>query len=527
MKKGKKFHVGIWVIVVVTVFALAMVGCSDKNENSGKLTINGEDSGTEVDESDVRADNANTDGNGNNESNIEEQINVSNLTLSPYTESDFDASGKVLFKTEHAVINKEMDSISYTIENLSGSEQEYGDEYALEIKAGEQWYQVPFPEGYGWDSILYILPDNEIRGGILNLSWMDFEFADGDYRIVKKIGNYLVRAEFAMGESMITPGTPYGYESLEDLPLSYTMDEAIEDNVVVLGYKKSYNLDNLKIFVNNVKTGLPAMVRFGFSTIEGDPIFYDLIQNVTLDGRTWFTLYHDSRRDNFSAEEDRIITNNNYSYIVTDGISIYFSNFAEYADTELFHESSRGIYAGDYLCQPEIIDEIVKRHEEFTLEELQEEVELYKDIIRIIEEMTADRLECNVTRYKSFSPEGTYYVSLNEEQMARLPELQICGYPLAEDMDETVELIGGPVSFGFGTKGYGISDYIISGSNSDMIKQSTIIGVETVSWIDDETAVLKCATLHEGVHCNINFYPVKAMNKNYEAAFGEWEYAEE
>lgn len=499
------------IITVIMLTSILVSGCSQIENGATSIVLN-----EDVEEN----NNYSVDDISDSKNNID----VSELTPSLYTETDFDNSGNVIFKTEHAVINKEMDSIAYTIENLSGDELEYGEEYTLEIKAEEQWYQVPFPVGYGWDSVLHILPEGGISGDILNLSWMDFEFVDGDYRIVKSIGNYLVRAEFSMGESNITPDTPYGYENLEDLPLSYTMNEAIEDNVVVLGYQKSYNIENLKTFVNNVKIGIPAMVRFGFHTIEGDPIFYDLIQNVTLDGRKWFTLYHDSRRDNFAAEEDRIITNSNYSYIVTDGISIYFSNFAEYADTELFHESSHGIYAGDYLCQPEIIDEIVKRHDDFTAEELQEEVELYKDIIKIIDEMTANRLEWNVTRYKSFSPEGTYYVSLNEEQMARLPELQICGYPLAEDMDETVELIGGPVSFGFGTKGYGISDYIISGRNSDMIKQTTVIGVEKVSWIDDETAILRCATMHEGVHCNINFYPAEAINKNYEASFGEWEY---
>ena len=244
---------------------------------------------------------------------------------------------------------------------------------------------------------------------------------------------------------------------------------------------------------------------------------------MTLDGREWYTLYHDSRRDNFSAEDDRIITKNNFSYIVTDGISIYFSNFAEYADTELFHESSRGIYAGDYLCQPELIDEIVKRHEEFTAEELREEVELYKEIIKTIEEMTANRLEWNITRYKSFSPEGTYYVSLNDEQLARIMEKQLCSYPLEEDMDEAKELNAGPANFGFGSKGYGTSDYIIAGKDSDLIKQTTIIGIEKVSWIDDETAILKCATMHEGVHYNIKFYPEEAINKNHAAAFGEWE----
>lgn len=499
------------IITVIMLTSILVSGCSQIENGATSIVLNEDIEGNNNYSVDDISDSKNN-------------IDVSELTPSLYTEDDFDNSGNVIFKTEHAVIDKEMNSITYTIENLSGDELEYGEEYTLEIKAEGQWYQVPFPENYGRNAIAHVLPAGGISGDILNLSWMDFEFVDGDYRIVKRIGNYLVRAEFSMGESNITPDTPYGYENLEDLPLSYTMDEAIEDNVVVLGYQKSYNIENLKTFVNNVKIGIPAMVRFGFHTIEGDPIFYDLIWNVTLDGREWYTLYHDSRRDKFSAEDDRIITKNNFSYIVTDGISIYFSNFAEYADTELFHESSRAIYAGDYLCQPEIIDEIVKRHNDFTAEELQEEVELYKDIIRIIDEMTANRLEWNITRYKSFSPEGTYYVSLNEEQLARIKAKELCGYPMAGNTDESAKLDAGPASIGFGTKGFGTSDYKIDVEDSDLIKQTTIIGVEEVSWIDDETAILRCATMHEGVHCNINFYPAEAINKNYEASFGEWEY---
>ena len=505
IKRRRKFASNA--IIIILLAAMLLVGCSETEYNPESIVI---------DESVGGENNTGT-------VDVEKNNDISDLIPSEYAESDFDTTGKVSFKTEYTVIDNEMESISYTIENLSGEELEYGEEYVLEIKADDKWYQVPFPENYGWNAVAHILPDGGISGDILNLAWMDFEYVDGEYRIVKRIGNYLVRAEFSMGESKITPDMPFGYENLENLPISYTLDEAIEDNVVVLGYQKSYNLDCLKTFVNNVKIGLPAMVRFGFSTIEGDPIFYDLIHNATLDGREWYTLHHDSRRDEFSAEDDRIITKNNFSYIVTDGMNIYFSNFAEYSDTELFYESSRDIYAGEYLTHPELVEAIADRWEDVTIEELQEEIELYEEIIAVIEEMTANRLEWNVTRYKSFSPEGTYYVSLNEEQLARINE-SLCSYPLKEDMNETKELNAGPVSFGFGTKGYGTSDYGIVNKGSELIKQTSIIGVETVSWIDDETAILKCATMHEGVHYNINFYPAEAINNNHEAAFGEWEY---
>lgn len=488
MKKRKRFLVGISGILTVVLFAATVAGCAGKNpDNPENLTIGAEN---------IEENNANDTMSNGNESGASSQDSGSlNLTPSAYADSDFDRSGKVLFKTEHAVIDKEMESISYTIENLSGEDLEYGEEYVLEIKSGEQWYQVPFPENYGWNALAYVLPANNISGGILNLTWMDFEYVDGDYRIVKQLGDYLVKAEFSMGESEITPETPFGYKNLEDLPLAYNLDNAVEDGVVVFGYQKSFNLERLKDFMIKAKLGLPAMVRIGFSTVEGDPIFYDLKRNVEADGREWYTLYHDSRRDAFSAKEDQIITQNNFSYLVTDGEYIYFSNYAEYMEDERFFESCRSLGVSAYLNQPDLIEEILEKREDASSEELHEEAELYQEAISIINEMTKSRLEGNITRYRSFGPDGTYYVCLSEEQL------------------------NGGTSFGFGTKGYGTSDYAIRGENVDETGAPGLTGIIKVEWINEETARLICSTTDVNKNCYINFSPKAAIDG--EDAFSE------
>lgn len=401
---------------------------------------------------------------------------VGDLLPSTYSESDFDTSDSIIFKTEHPVISKEMEEISYTIENFTDEELEYGEEYVLEIKSGEQWYQVPFPENYGFNAIAYILPGKAINGGILNLSWMDFEYVDGEYRIIKKIGECLVKAEFSMGDSPITPQTPFGYGKLEDLPLEYGFDEAIEDGVVVLGYEETYNAGRLKDFAVNSKLGIPSMVRIGFSTIEGDAIFYDCILNVTSDGREWYTLYHDSRRDEFAAEENCIITKANYSYIVTDGENIYFSDCAEYSDSEIINEASRIIYVPDKY----------------------RETEEYAQIITIIEDITTSRLAGNWNRYKSFSPEGTYYVSLNEEQIK-----------------------SADLTFGFGAKGYGISDLGFAVLPDGNV---SLTGFYKVQWLDDETAQFIYKTDTEDLFCFVEFYPKEALEKNDSDAIGQIRY---
>lgn len=503
MRSGKKYLIKVSGILAAALLAVTFAGCAARSAVNPENTTIGAQKTEENGAVDAAV-------NGEESAKVNAENDFSGLMPSAYAESEFDTSGKILFRTEYAVIDKEMESISYIIENLSGEDLEYGEEYVLEVKSGEQWYQVPFPENYGWNAVEYVLPADNMSGGILNLAWMDFTYADGDYRIVKKIGDYLVKAEFSMGESEITPETPFGYKELSALPEEYNLDNAIKDGVVVFGYQDSFNIERLKEFMVKAKLGLPAMVRIGFSTVEGDPIFYDLKRNVTNDGREWYTLYHDSRRDQFMREENRVITQENFSYLVTDGMDIYLSDYAGYADTKLFHETSRSIAASAYLNQPDLIKEIVKRWEELDSEELHAEVEVYRDVIASIEEMTANRLEWNVTRYKSVSPDGTYYVSLNEEQIK-----------------QDVEAENKEITFGFGTKGYGTSDYAITLKNMDFAKETAITGIERVFWKDDETATLVCTTGTKNVYCYIDFYPEEAAAGNHEAAFvafEEWEY---
>lgn len=394
----------------------------------------------------------------------------SSLTPSRYEDSDFDCSGAVLFKTEYPIIDKGLESICYTIENHSGKDLEYGSEYVLELQKEGQWYEVPFPVNAAFDAVAYVLPAENMAGGMLNLAWMDFTYVDGQYRIVKKIGDYLVKAEFSMGKSAITPQTPFGYAALEELPEEYSIDDAIADGVVVFGWSENYNTERLKNFLINAKLGLPAMVRIGFSTVEGAPVFYDVTRNVADKGMQWYTLYHDSRRDKFSAEDDQVITQNNYSYLVTDGETIYLSNLAEYRAEERFYEESRTlVYIGAYT-------------------DTDKDVSSEQELISLVKELADKQLNGNSTRYKSVSPDGTYYISLDEEQ------------------------ITGGTSFGYGMKGYGIGDCTIPAENPELTDTVAITGILKVYWLDDETAQLVCSTEEENLYCYVEFSPRAAMD---------------
>lgn len=371
------------------------------------------------------------------------------LALSEYSASDFDESGEIEFQTEYPVIDERMESISCMISNHTGEDLEFGTEYALEVKGGEAWYQVPFPENMGWEAVAIVLPDGESFGKVINLEMMEYTFRDGEYRIVMRIGERLVKAEFRMGESQITPETPFGYLPLQELPEDYSLEEAVANGDVVFSFGETYNLEKLLHFVQNARLGLPAMVRLVSFTVEGDPIIYDIQRNVTYGGMEWYHFSQDVTRDGFSAPDDRTIWEQNYSYLVTDGRDLYLSNYAEYREDTGNWKEGRCIVFQDGLQ---------------TKEEAEEVWEQYETILAWTKEMTDKRLEGNSIRLKVMSPDGSRYVCLDKDQEK------------------------GGNSFGYGMEGYGDGDFRIPDAEGG---QKVIVIVD-FEWLNDEEVRLHC-----------------------------------
>lgn len=326
------------------------------------------------------------------------------LELSEYSDADFAKAVGVEFATEYDVIDKEMDRIFYMIRNHTGEALEFGEEYVLEVKQGEKWYRIPFPENAGFDAILYRVEDGNVFGDCILFDWMDYDFADGEYRIVKQIGEHLLKAEFSMGESAITPRTPFGYKPLSELPKKYTLEAAIANRDVVMLHDKVYNAEQLQTFVEKTRLGFPAMVRILLYTVEGDPVIHDVIRNVSDLGNEWYEVIMDGSRDAFAGPDVEGIRRYLYSYAVTDGHNLYLSNYADYQDTEAFYEESLGVLYEPVLNEP-------------ALKELGGYTDVYKQLIELVQEMTETRLAGNVTRLKVYNETGEWYVSLNEEQM--------------------------------------------------------------------------------------------------------------
>ena len=117
---------------------------------------------------------------------------------------------------------------------------------------------------------------------------------------------------------------------LEDLPLDFTIDDAINTNYFVCTYTKNYNDDKLESFISNIENKIPDNILIAFSTPEGDVILKEIV--LQDDGNIIFR--EDNRRDEFSSSEDRIIKESTFSIdeytIVEDFLGdtkyIYFEN---------------------------------------------------------------------------------------------------------------------------------------------------------------------------------------------------------
>lgn len=97
--------------------------------------------------------------------------------------------------------------------------------------------------------------------------------------------------------------------SLEELPQSYTIEQAIKDGCFTIMPHAVYNKEYLDDFIEKTKhdaqNRVASSIRIATTTIEGQLILYDL----SFDGENYI-LKRDLTRDEYSASEDRIIETN-------------------------------------------------------------------------------------------------------------------------------------------------------------------------------------------------------------------------
>ena len=268
-----------------------------------------------------------------------------------------------------------------------GEPLEFGAEYRLEVLEDGAWKQVPFAENAAWDLVLYTLPAGESWAFPCVLSQFDYEFTDGTYRVVKELealpGDAELlpcEAEFTLREGApISAETPYGLVPMENLPEdAYVHADAAADDAAQYGSAVVFNDGGVtdrelaETFLEKVSLGLPCQLRTMQSYYESWPMLIDVIYEQ--DSFLW------RMRTNGEITEQR------FSYIVTDGTDVYFSNGADWASTEGY-DSDRAFLLPSGYGEP---------------------------LVEAAEAMTEDRLTDSTARYQVWSQDGVWRAQLTE-----------------------------------------------------------------------------------------------------------------
>lgn len=334
-------------------------------------------------------------------------------------------SAAFTLSTEWAEYDPSIGTIWFTLENHSGGDIETGVDHTLECYVEEvgAWYQVPMKADAAWNAIALCVPDGETIALSCSLSMFDCDFSGGGaYRIVKKVDGQICTAEFQLTPgSAISAETPYGFTPLEDLPEDAYMDPAARNSygaAAVFTDQGASSTELAEEFLQKVSLGIPCQLRTVQSYSESWAMTIDVIcENSCF---LWRMLSGDT------------VTEQRFSYIVTDGGDIYLANGADWDSTETY-DSNRAFLVP----------------ERYGL-----------DLVPLVEQMTADRLAANTARYKIWSADGTYNAALSET----------------------------PTEFSVGGSGWGES---VDLQNWDGL-ETAILGVE---WQEDGTLRLTCKTV--------------------------------
>lgn len=93
------------------------------------------------------------------------------------------------------------------------------------------------------------------------------------------------------------------YTDLRELPVDYSTEQAQLDRCFVIG-AMVHNDDLYAEFMERCGQNEDAFIRVVQTTIEGDPILFDVLHDSRTDH---IYIVFDASRDDFSAEEDRVI----------------------------------------------------------------------------------------------------------------------------------------------------------------------------------------------------------------------------
>ena len=298
-----------------------------------------------------------------------------------------------------------LDTTVYAVlRNNSGETVTTGSPFSLEVDLGGggefSWFRLRPKENVGWTAIGYAIAPGGSMAFACHLSTYDTSFlTGGHFRIVKEIGERTCTAEFTVsGDAAVSAERPYGFAALNQLPADYGAEAAIADGCMVFqAGEEAANASAMDLFLEKVGLEIPCQLRMVRFTTEGAPVVEDIIYEYISGVGGRFSWQRDDSRDGMDANP-RIGPVFYYSYLQTDGWSIFLSNAVEWDHS--YGQPGLELLAGL-------------------------EAEPY---IAAVHGLTQKALESNAIRCRVWSPDGTQNVGLTEE----------------------------PLEFSYGRKGYGI-----------------------------------------------------------------------
>lgn len=303
---------------------------------------------------------------------------------SPYSEEDFSTEGTVILATENRTYDKSVESFTYRISNYGKEEIVYSAGYSIEVKRDGVWYSLPKLEeaAKGTAEMRTVAPGETAEGKFSFLQY-DYEVVDGEYRLILTIGGKLYSTLFSIGAESYDED-PYGYGTLESLPEeldleTVTYDIAINSRGEIIGGSE----EHIITFLEKVADDTPGMMRIVSYTLSGNPVIYD----VEYDG-SCFLCRKDTTREPGS---EQAITQQRYSFLVTDEDYIYLSDQATLDEKEL---SGRRIEANRFA---------VLSDSGFSM---------WDTMVGLVEDMTEKRLDEDATLARYWSEDGSYWVNL-------------------------------------------------------------------------------------------------------------------
>ena len=295
----------------------------------------------------------------------------------PQTEESVTAPEGLTMEMEHPVYDPSLDTYTYFICNDTDETVDFGEDYTLQRRDGDGWTDLTLREDAAWVLIGYSLEPG--RTMALTCSFALYEEAPqaGEYRLVKTVGDTQLTAEFALGESIYTARTPYGFGPLEELPERYGAADAAGSGAVIFTGSGEENLQAVEEFLDKVSLDVPCQLRTVQDQGEGVPMVIDVIY----EGGNFLWRMRSGGTE---------VTERRLSYLVTDGTDLYLSDGADWETGEQYGDQRI------FLVPP-------LRGTAWVAD---------------VETMTADRLAGNVTRYKAWSADGLWSASLEEEPTA-------------------------------------------------------------------------------------------------------------